>query len=337
MKLSIIIVNHRGWKALKRCLESLQKLRELPFAWEVIVVDNDSGGDELQQFREQYPEFSFFENSGNNGFANGCNFGAKNSSGEFVLFLNPDTIVDAEAIQCLVHTAEQHPEFTILSCSQVTDTGKDDRPFGLFLRPATLTSFMRMLYKLLHKPPVPVAVEPDASVIYPDWVSGSVILMHRSRYQDFQWDEDYWMYFEDMDLCRRVRSQGGQIALLKNIQIIHNHGGASRINPRVKALTKSEVMISRHIYIQKHFRGVTRFLMHSYFVFNNLFVGPFITAILGALLFFRPSFATYFRLYFNIVRYYAGALAGRTWVSRRSVNYKKNARGIFETANAEAA
>jgi GT2 family glycosyltransferase len=337
MKLSIVIVNHRGWKPLKRCLESLRSLRELPFSWEVIVVDNDSGGEQLQHFIRQFPEFYFLENSGNKGFANGCNFGAKNSSGEFLLFLNPDTIVNAEAVSRLVNVAERHPEYTVLSCSQVTDAGKDDRPYGLFLRPATLTSFLRTLYKLSHKPLVPVTIEPDIHVIFPDWVSGSVMLMHRNWYRHLQWDEDYWMYFEDMDICRRVRRQGGQVALLQNTRIIHNHGGASRINRYVKALTKSEVMISRHVYIQKHFHGVARFMMHSYFVLNNLFSVPLIAAVVGTLLFFKRSFSTYPRLYANIVRYYAAALTGRTWLSHRSVNYKKVAHGSYETAKAEAA
>jgi GT2 family glycosyltransferase len=184
---------------------------------------------------------------------------------------------------------------------------------------------------------MPVTVQPDISVIFPDWVSGSVMLMHRNWYQHIQWDEDYWMYFEDMDMCRRVRKQGGQIALLQNTRIIHNHGGASRINRQVKALTKSEVMISRHVYIQKHFRGVSRFLMHGYFVLNNLFLVPLLAAVLGILLFFKKSLSTYPRLYLNIVRYYAAALAGRTWLSHRSVNYKKAAPGAYETAKAEAA
>ncbi|HEY8511386.1 MAG TPA: glycosyltransferase family 2 protein [Cyclobacteriaceae bacterium] len=337
MRLSIIIVNHRGWKSLKRCLESLRNLGELQFTWEVIVVDNDSGGDQLQQFVRQFPEFYFLENSGNNGFANGCNFGAKNSSGEFLLFLNPDTIVNAEAISRLVHVAERHPEYTILSCSQVTDKGKDDRPHGVFLRLATLTSFLRMFYKISNNSVTPVNVEPDISVIFPDWVSGSVMLMHRNWYHHLQWDEDFWMYFEDMDICKRVRDQGGQVALIKNTQIIHNHGGASRINRYVKALTKSEVMISRHVYIQKHSKGWRRVLMHSYFVINNIFGMPLLSAILGTLLFFKRSFSSYPRLYLNIVKYYASALAGRTWLSHRSVNYKKLAHGTFETAKAEAA
>jgi len=337
MKLSIIIVNHRGWKRLRLCLESLRSLQSSPFRWEVVVVDNHSGGDQLQVFKADFPEFYFIENSGNHGFANGCNLGAKRSSGEFVLFLNPDTIIEAGAIQKLLGIAEYHPEYTILSCSQVTDAGKDDRPYGVFLEPATLTSFMRSVYKLTHKPAQETVLASGAKVIFPDWVSGSFMLMQRHAFDLLEWSEDFWMYYEDMDLCKRAWESGGRIALVVNVQIIHNHGGASRLNQDVKVLTKSEVMISRHLYIHKHFRGMKRWLMQSYLVFNNLFLGQLVFAVLGLLLFFRPSMLTYSRLYMKIVRYYASALTNKTWLSQRSVNYKKTTADNYETAKAEVA
>lgn len=336
MKLSIIIVNYRGWKRLRLCLESLRSLKGASFSWEIIVVDNRSEGDQLKVFTDDFPEFYFVENTGNNGFSNGCNFGAKRSSGEYLLFLNPDTIVKAGSIQRLLGIAEAHPEFTILSCDQVTDSGKDDKPSGMFLRPATLTSFLRSLYKLTHQPPAATTPEPGTEVIFPDWVSGSVMLIQHNRYNVLGWDEDFWMYYEDMDICKRAREQGGQVALVRNIQIIHNHGGASRINRQVKALTKSEVIISRHLYIHKHFRGLQRFFMQSYLVINNLLFGQLIFAVLGLLFFFKPSMTIYPVLYVKIVRYYASALANKTWMSQRSVNYKRTTTNTYETAKAEA-
>lgn len=337
MKLSIVIVNHRGWKRLRLCLDSLRSLKDSSFSWEVIVVDNCSGRNQLQAFIDDFPEFYFIENTGNNGFSNGCNLGAKRSSGEYLLFLNPDTIVKTGSIQRLLGVAEAHPEFTVLSCDQVTDSGKDDRPYGMFLRPATLTSFLRSIYKLTHAPLETTRPDPETQAIFPDWVSGSVMLIHRNWYNVLGWDEDFWMYYEDMDICKRVREKGGQVALIRNIQIIHNHGGASRINRQVKALTKSEVVISRHLYIHKHFRGIQRFMMQSYLVVNNLFFGQMIFAILGLLFFFRPSMSIYPTLYVKIVRYYASALAKRTWMSQRSTNYKKTATDAYQTAKAEAA
>lgn len=338
MKLSIVIVNYRGWKRLRLCLESLRRLNEALFTWEVIVVDNHSSDDQLPVFSNDFPEFYFIENSGNYGFANGCNLGASKATGEYLLFLNPDTLITVEAIRDLVREAEKHPEFTILSCSQINDKGKDTRPYGYFLRPGTLTSFLRSVRLLFYKPLNPTALRSGALAIFPEWVSGSVVLMNHKNFDRLGgWCEDYWMYYEDADLCKRVQESGGKIALIQTIRIIHNHGGASRVNLEVKALTKSEVIISRHVFIQKHFRGLKRLLMQSYLVINNLFLGQLIVALLGLLFFFNPSLRVYTRLYINILKYYAGAVANGTWLSRRSVNFKKATVSKYVNAKAEAA
>ena len=253
-------------------------------------------------------------------------------------FLIPIPKVTAEAVGELLREAEKHPEFTILSCSQLNDKGKDTRPYGLFLRPTTLTSFLRSLRLLIHKKINPVALRSGAQAIFPEWVSGSIMLINRKNFERLGgWCEDFWMYYEDADLCKRVHESGGKVALIKSIQIIHNHGGASRINLEVKALTKSEVIISRHLYIHKHFHGVTRLLMQSYLVINNLFLGQLIIALLGLVFYFKPSLRVYTRLYVNILKYYAGAFVNKTWLSQRSVNYRKATVNKYENAKAEAA
>jgi GT2 family glycosyltransferase len=338
MKLSIIIVNYRGWKRLRPCLESLQRLIELSFSWEVIVVDNRSSDRQLGVFVDDFPEFYFVENAGNFGFSNGCNLGASKATGEYLLFLNPDTLITGEAVRDLLREAEKHPEFTVLSCSQVNSNGKDTRPYGLFLTPATLTSFLRSLYLLTHKKLKPATLRSGALAIYPEWVSGSIMLISRKNFDRLGgWSEDFWMYYEDADLCKRIAESGGKVVLIKSIQIIHNHGGASRINLDVKALTKSEVIISRHLYIHKHFSGLSRLFMQSYLVINNLFIGQLIVALLGLLLFIKPSLRVYPRLYVNILKYYSNVISNKTWMSPRAVNYRKTTANKFENAKAEAA
>jgi GT2 family glycosyltransferase len=338
MKLSIIIVNYRGWKRLRPCLESLQRLTELSYRWEVIIIDNHSSDNQLGVFIDDFPEFYFVENVGNFGFSNGCNLGASKATGEYLLFLNPDTMVTGEALHDLLIEAEKHPEFTILSCSQVNSNGKDTRPYGLFLTPFTLTSFLRSLYLLTHKKPIPTPLRSGALAMFPEWVSGSVMLISRKNFDRLGgWSEDFWMYYEDADLCKRVETSGGKVVLIKSIRIIHNHGGASRINLDVKALTKSEVIISRHVYIHKHSRGISRFLMQSYLVINNLFLGQLLIALLGLVFFFNPSLRVYPRLYVNILKYYGNAISTKTWMSPRAVNYQKTTANKFENAKAEAA
>ena len=327
MRISIILVNYRGWKKLRLCLDSLRLLKGTAFSWEAIIVDNQSADNQLPFFAAQYPEFRFIENDGNFGFANGCNRGAREASGEYLFFLNPDTIVTPHAIKQLLTALESNPEITILSCKQVNDQGKDTRPYGLFMRPATLTSMLRSIYRLTHKPFAVRMIQGGYYAIFPEWVSGSAILISQRHYDALQgWDEDYWMYYEDADLCKRATARGGRIALLTDVRIIHNHGGASRINEWVKSLTKSEVLTSKHVYIHKHFQGSKRFAMQAFLVLSNLFMGPLLLALAGIIFFFVPALRASLKLYLNILHYYRGVLNHKTWLSQRSVNFKQAAR-----------
>ena len=100
-------------------------------------------------------------------------------------------------------------------------------------------------------------------LVYCDWVTGSVLLIDRADYERIGgWCNDYWMYAEDADLCRRARDLGLSVAYCPDVQVLHAHGGSSRINVRVKALTKLEVIISKHVYAENHFKGSRRALGH---------------------------------------------------------------------------
>jgi GT2 family glycosyltransferase len=198
----------------------------------------------------------------------------------------------------------------------------DTRPYGLFLNPGTLFSSFRSVYRLFHSPIPVTQLETGIPIQQPDWVSGSLIFLARHTFDQLNgWDEDYWMYYEDMDLCRRVRNQGGEIALLLNVTIIHNHGGASRINAATRALTKSEVMISKHVYVSKHFSHQSQAIAHSMLAVNNLLLLPLFLALLGLLFWFIPSMKTHAALYKNMMGFYFSAFRNKKWISPRSFRY----------------
>ena len=86
MGLSVIIVNYKAWNALEDCLNSLVSVFSKFENLEVIVIDNQSGDGKFAIFQSKFPQFRFILNSGNNGFSNGCNLGAKSARGDFFLF-----------------------------------------------------------------------------------------------------------------------------------------------------------------------------------------------------------------------------------------------------------
>lgn len=318
--LSIIIVSYKGWNRLEKCLESLDTFSGESFIKEVIIVDNKSDDDTLVKFEERFKKLTFIRNSVNGGFANGCNLGAKNASGTFLLFLNPDTVATESELKKLLDVAMENLSFGIVSCSQVNERGKKCVVSGPFPNLFNLTGFQRSILKIFT--PASSFLNPDIS--FPDWVSGSVILMRKEVFEKINgFDEDFWMYFEDVDICRRVTNEGLKIALCENISIEHNHGGSSRINLRTASLTKTEVNISRHVYVSKHIKGVRKVIIQTFLVINNLITG-FIMALLGLFLFFVPKIFARTLIFLKLLRYYSNSLSGFSWISPRSVNFKKN-------------
>ena len=213
MDLSIIIVNHRGWKHLAKCLDSLCTFKGNRFTFEVIIIDNNSSDGRIDGFISDYKDFIFIRNKINGGYANGCNLGSKNSRGDFLLFLNPDTVASEEAVEKLLERAKANPGNFISSCSQVNEQNKVVMAFGLFPAIGTLTGTGRLIFKILKRKKLAEKTRSGDNVIYPDWVSGSVIMIKKEIFMDLgRFDEDFWMYYEDTDLCRRARDLGGEIA-----------------------------------------------------------------------------------------------------------------------------
>lgn len=318
---SVIIVNYKGWSRLGKCLDSLALIPENQLTFEVIVVDNASGDGMLEKFQTKYSHFRFILNTGNNGFANGCNLGAKYAKGDYLLFLNPDTVIGEQAILGMLAMVRGSKPNSIISCRQIREDGSEEKPYGQFLSPLTLTGWLRAINRIIGGRSE--GMLGNEALISPDWVSGSVVMISKVSYLNIKgWDEDFWMYFEDVDLCKRARDAGGDVILLKNVTVEHNHGGSSRINTSISTLTKTEVFISRHVYLSKHEKGLKRACMQIFLVFNNLIAG-FIPAVLGLLVFFNKSLKIASMTYFKLIKYYIQAMIYRTWMSPRSVKFRK--------------
>lgn len=321
MDLSVIIVNYRGWKHLDLCLQSLQPVADA--GSEIVVVDNCSNDGRFDEFVARFPLVRFILNTGNNGFSNGCNRGAAEANRNYLLFLNSDIIANAEAIDGMMLTLARFPEIGLLSCRQQNSSGREEHPYALFPSLFTMNGIPRAIFKRLKRAELADRFSTLNEIIYPDWVSGSVMLM---RSADFArtggWCEDYWLYYEDVELCWRVGELGMKVALTNRWSMIHNHGGATRVNPRTAALTKAEVRISKHRFIARHYRGAEAFLMHLMSVIGIL-LGKLIPALLSVPLFFHQKLRFYGRLYLLVLGYYLNGVVNKTWMSPRAPNFGK--------------
>ena len=133
LDISVIIVNYRSWAKLGKCLDSLSFIPQSLLSFEVIIVDNASNDGILPKFQIAYPRFSFIQNTGNNGFAHGCNLGATKAGGEYLLFLNPDTVVNEESLVGMLKRARSCNNHSIISCRQIREDGSEEKPYGNFL------------------------------------------------------------------------------------------------------------------------------------------------------------------------------------------------------------
>ena len=319
--LSIIVVNYRSWDKLTQCLDSLASIPATYLSFEVIVVDNSSLVEKLNEFRGKFPQFNFMLNSGNYGFANGNNVGAANSNGKYLLFLNPDTLVSERTLLAMLDQAKVSRANSIISCRQLRANGSEDKPYGDFPSPLTLTGWTRALTRPFNLIPKPLQNE---RFIFPDWVSGSVMMMSKTSFNSIgKWNERFWMYFEDVDICRRAKDLGGVVILLKNVALIHNHGGSSRSEIEITALTKTEVIISQHEYISLHVNGLKEVLMHAFLIVNNLVIG-LISAMPGLILFSNRRLMVANKVFLKLINYYFNAFLKDTWISPRSVKHPES-------------
>lgn len=323
-KLSVIIVSYRGAGRLERCLESLISAGHAETGTEIIVVNNSPGDSGIEDLKQKFSGVRFSDSDINGGFGYGCNAGAAMAEGEWLLFLNPDTVVEGDSLKRLLTEAGREDEGMIYSCRQMRSDGKESRAWGEFPRPGNLTGFQRSLRAIFSGRRSNLIPE-GSNVFYPDWVSGSVILIRKEDFTGIGgFDDEFWMYYEDVDLCFRAASAGGRIVFFRDVIIDHHHGGSSRIDTVTTAITKTEVMISRHLYVSKHFQGGQRAVAQLYMIVANILSG-LIPALAGLLFpFVRRLFARTL-VYGRLLRYYGDACLHGTWISRRSARYSLTA------------
>ena len=318
--LSIIIVNYKCWEVLTRCIESFNKYKPHT-SYEIIVVDNDSQDGKFSNFKQQFHEIKLIANKGNYGFSNGCNLGADNAIGEFLLFLNPDvTLTNTPAIDDMFSFAKANPNVGITSCRTLYPNGKREREIA-FLSPWLTIGWLRALYKLALSRKIANKFPENKNIWYPEWVAGSVILIQKDFFKKIgKWSENkFWMYSEDPDICLKVRNNGKKIALLRNVVLKHTHGGASRRNPKTTAITKSEVVTSSHVFIHVHTTGINRVALHLVIMVNTL-TSWLLRTIITLPFFWKDFFKANLLTFITIIKYYLSLIIRCDWKSKRLKN-----------------
>ena len=317
MKLSIITVNYKSWGHLEAALNGMSD--NFPLDWEIIVVDNESNPQDLERFAARYPWVIFIANRTNSGFGFGCNIGVERACGKQLLFMNPDAIATPAEIQELMQIKTLH-NVGIIAPRQMSSAGKGQKVFDDF---PSLLNQSKTLKALLRTLMPRKFLDPRArygELTYCDWVTGAVLLIDRDDFDAIGgWSEDYWMYVEDADLCRKAHAIGLSVAYTPEVEVIHDHGGSSRLNLDVKSMTKLEVIISKHVYTNRHSRGLARWLTHSLIVVLRMPM-LLIAGLLDLLTLRRiPLLRVRSRVLSGLMVYYRGVINSGSWLSPRAV------------------
>lgn len=233
MKLSVIIVSWKVRELLRACLVSLLRETALPRdAFEIIVVDNDSGDGSDAMLRAEFPAVRVIASGENLGFGAANNLALPFCSGEFVLLLNPDTSVLPKAVDMLLARMAARPDIVAIGCRLLNGDGSLQRwtagAFPTLLNLCTHYLFLdRMLPRWLR--PDPLYLDRDSSLESEvEWVSGACMLLRRKALGEQIFDRSFFMYGEDMELCQRLRRDGGKVLYYPAVSVVHYQGASMR-------------------------------------------------------------------------------------------------------------
>jgi GT2 family glycosyltransferase len=229
---SIIIVNWNVCALLRRCLASLPGAAGGDLRYEVLVVDNASRDDSVAMVRAEFPAVRLLVNQVNRGFTGGNNQGITASRGRTLLLLNPDTEMAPGALRALLTTLDALPDVGMVGPRLRNPDGSVQSSRRRFPTVATALIESTPLQPYLPRHPLLqryyMADQPDDVRQDVDWITGACMLVRRAVLQEVGgFDERYFLYSEELDLCRRVRAAGWRIVYEPAAEVVHYEGQSS--------------------------------------------------------------------------------------------------------------
>ncbi|MEW6320271.1 MAG: glycosyltransferase family 2 protein [Acidobacteriota bacterium] len=250
LTLDIVIVSYNVRDELAACLQSVVGHTD-PYPTTVTVVDNASSDGTVDMLERDWPGVHVIDAGDNVGFARANNFGIRAGSGEFVLLLNPDTIVPPGAIAQLVRSLASHAEAAAAGPRLVDAEGFPELSFGWTIGPwgelkqkVLLALYARRIRRVVRMIDL-WARQPGER----EWVSGACLLARRADLEAVGlFDERYFMYTEDVDLCMAFRARGRSVLFVPQAQVLHLRGASAARNPATERLRRRSQMA----YYRKH-------------------------------------------------------------------------------------
>ena len=260
---SVIIVNYNVRDFLEQALKGVIAASET-LSTEIIVVDNNSADGSVEMVRNSFPNVTLITNRENTGFSRANNVAIRQARGRHLLILNPDTIVQEDTLSRLVSFMDQHPEAGAVGCQILNPDGSFAResrrsfptPDVAFYR---LTGLSRLFPRSRRFGRYNMTYLPTDQTAEVDALSGSCMMLRVDALNQDQnskekpgaglFDEDFFMYGEDLDLCYRIQKAGWKIYYYPETQIIHYKGASTKMGELLYVRLFYGAML---LFIEKH-------------------------------------------------------------------------------------
>ncbi|MBR4786078.1 MAG: glycosyltransferase [Fibrobacter sp.] len=275
---SVIIVAYNSCDFIPACLKSVRDACA-GIDSQIIVLDNGSKEPILPEIKKFFPEVLWLNSEENLGFGRGCNFAEKQATKPYLFFINPDTVVSRDSFTKVLDFMEEHPESGTVGCRILNEDGSIQwacrRSFPTIVSAVSKTIGLAALFpknKLLASYNMTYA-DPD-EVTEVDAISGSFFCMRRDVYEKLNgFDEDFFMYGEDLDLCFRTKQMGLKNYYTPVTNILHFKGQSCRTRRWGSYVDFYKAML---IFVRKHkdLYFVPNFLV-SFGILFAAFVGMF--------------------------------------------------------------
>lgn len=243
IKLSIITVNYKSRAFLEKCLASIFAKIDTSVPFEVIVVNNGAEA-EMEGLARVFPSVIIIQNSKNNGFGSANNLGAKKAKGEILFFLNPDAEIISQNISLVVAEFENNPILGILGSRLMESSGRVQK----WSAGAKITLGNILKNNLQKASDEKYWQSKEKIEVF--WVAGTALFIRRASFLQLEgFDENFFAYFEDVDLCNRTHLLGKKVIYFPEFSVMH-HGGKSFLEKKEQ---KKGYYQSQDYYFQKHF------------------------------------------------------------------------------------
>lgn len=253
MDLSIIIVNYFSREKLAACLRSIAQATLRGLTYEIILVENNSGED-LNYFLSSADNIKLIQSPRNLGMGGGNNLGIEAAQGEYILILNPDTLIKPGSIETLVTYLKNNPSVGIVGPKLLNPDGSlqySCRRFPNFFLPLLRRTSLGK-YFAANRDNFQMADWDHNSIAEVDWLMGSSLLFRKKivlldgQIWQPRFDERYFMYFEDIDLCKTAHSLGLKVIYHPEAVLIHDHARQSAKYPWYQAVIR-DALARQHI------------------------------------------------------------------------------------------